>query len=142
MYTSMAFDLSLFGIPFDKYLHFMSSFALGLVFFQFFYFRAHHVSIYTVVFLSVLATVGLGSVVEMAEFMGYALGGHGDGVFFYGTGDSLLGGEWADASTDMIANFIGALLAAIWLIIAYYFLPYDDDDEERDDTSLDTASDE
>jgi len=93
------------GVPFDLYLHFFSGLAIGLIFYEYMKNKNAKLKVHNAV-LAVFITAGLGSFLEVFEYIGYTFGGAGTGIFFYGAGDF---GEWANASKDMIANTFGAI---------------------------------
>ena len=76
----------------------------------------------TILVIMMFATMGVGSLVEMTEFWGYLYLGEGDGVLFFGGGDTdpvlinEVGGGWINAMEDLVNNFLGGLLAIIIFI--------------------------
>jgi len=98
-----------FGIPFDHYMHVVGGFACALIFYNYLNHELKKKNHLQAFFLAVCITAGLGSFMEIMEFVGYSLLGQGGGVFFYGAGDI---GEWNNAAWDMINNSIGAIVAS------------------------------
>jgi len=100
-----------FGINFDRYEHFLGGFAATLVFIGYLrqFEKKKRINL-KVILLSIAITAGLGSFVEILEFIGYTILGEGVGILFYGTGDF---GEWNNAAWDMICNTLGALTASL-----------------------------
>ena len=80
-----------------------------------------------------LASIGVGALVEQLEFLGFLKFGFGDGLLrFGGLGDTplteetlrdidLIGGGWINTMWDLIYNFIGALLGTILMYLIYLF---------------------
>jgi uncharacterized membrane protein YjdF len=72
--------------------------------------------------LAVLASLGVGSVIEISEYVGFLFVGEGEGFFYFGgTGDITqkenTDGAWVNSSIDMIFNLIGSLAGlSIFLI--------------------------
>jgi len=97
-----------FGIPYDHYMHFFAGFALAMILFNYMYHLDGKKSIHIFVF-AILLSAGLGSFMEIMEFLGYAVGGEGGGLIFYGAGDF---GEWNNAVRDMICNTLGATVGS------------------------------
>ncbi|PIN86091.1 hypothetical protein COV19_06360 [Candidatus Woesearchaeota archaeon CG10_big_fil_rev_8_21_14_0_10_44_13] len=59
----------------------------------------------------ILCTVGLGSLNEVVEFMGYGVYGYGEGFLEFGSGDSSPSqGPWTNSCTDMLNNTIGSVV--------------------------------
>jgi uncharacterized membrane protein YjdF len=94
------------GIPFDLFLHFSAGFAISLILFD--CLKGQCLSTWHSALFAIMATAGLGSFLEIFEYLGFSYGGEGTGIFFYGAGDF---GEWANATKDMIANTLGATLS-------------------------------
>lgn len=58
-----------------------------------------------------LCAVGLGSLNEVIEFVGYGIYGYGEGFLEFGSGDSSPNaGPWRNSSTDMLNNTIGGIM--------------------------------
>ncbi len=67
-----------------------------------------------IIFLILLASLGLGVFVEYIEFIGYFTVGEGMGVLGHGKGDivtELGNSEWLNTMLDLIYNLVGTLLA-------------------------------
>lgn len=95
------------GIPFDHYMHFYAGFTLAIIADRLFFEKMHTLKHN---FLIIFVALGVGSVGEIIEWLGYGILGSGKGFFFFGMGDE---GEWRNAALDMIFNMSGAVLAAI-----------------------------
>ncbi len=96
-----------FGVPFDHYMHFYAGFALAFIADRLLVEKMHPLKH---AFFIVFVTLGLGSLGEIIEWLGYGILGSGKGFFFFGIGDE---GEWRNAALDMIFNTVGALIATI-----------------------------
>lgn len=107
LHTFGWFDLVILGLPFDHYLHFSAGLALGLIFYD--YLRMTH-SRWSSAALAVCIASGIGSFMEVFEFIGYSIGGEGGGILFYGAGDI---GEWNNAARDMLMNTLGSMLTVL-----------------------------
>ena len=76
------------------------------------------------VVIAVLAGLGIGSLIETAEFVGFSILGYGEGGFMFGFGDLTIhhtdlsiedqvesfGGGWFNTMHDLISNLAGALV--------------------------------
>jgi len=100
------------GIPFDHWIHFVAGIFLGLFFYD--YFSKIIKNKATVLLLSILVSAGIGSLLEIVEFVGYSYLGKGEGILFYGSGDW---GEWNNMSLDLIFNTTGALAGGLIIFI-------------------------
>lgn len=96
-----------FNIPFDHVLHFTAGIVIGMIFYN--YLQLKH-SKFTAAILALCITAGIGSFLEIIEFLGYIFGGEGRGIFYYGAGDV---GEWSNSIKDMIMNTFGAIVGII-----------------------------
>jgi len=64
-----------------------------------------------VLFLIFLIAMGIGSLIEIAEYSGFETFGYGTGFLRYGAGDSAPEQDpWANASIDMIFNLAGIVI--------------------------------
>ncbi len=104
------------GIPFDMIMHVAAGFAIALIVFQ--YLRSCEgvgcLNPWKLAFLAVFTAAGIGTLMEITEYFGYAHLATGDGVLHFGVGDE---GEWNDAIWDMICNLIGAIAAVLLSIL-------------------------
>jgi len=105
------YDIAVFGIPYDKILHFYGP--LVLFIFSFNYLSKFKLRLNHALVIALLVTLGINAIQEVVEFTGNTLLGKGDGIFFYGSGD--IGGE--DTPKDLIANLLGGTLG---LVIMYF----------------------
>lgn len=103
-----------FGIRFDHYMHFVGGFAIAMMADR--AFTQQFSMMKRFVFL-VIFTLGIGSIGEIIEWLGYAFLGSGEGFLFYGMGDE---GEWRNAMLDLIFDLLGgAAMAALGLFAEY-----------------------
>lgn len=98
------------GIPFDRWIHFLGVMAVALLAFQFlkYHNKMKSLNLWDVCVFSFLTALGIASLIEVTEFIGYSFLGEGEGLLLYGTGDY---GEWNNSSWDLICNTIGAFVA-------------------------------
>lgn len=137
-------DLGMFGfyemensiVGYDNIVHFISSFVTAYILFSFIAKKLHikknkvvkrtvvDEHVLTLVFLVVSSAVMLGTIIELVEFVGYSFLGVGDGLFFFGSGDSggfpYYAGEYVDVMTDILVNIMGTFLG----VIVYYNFRY------------------
>ena len=99
-----------FGIPFDRIMHFTAGVTLCLIFYNYLYKSKTLQNKWTVSLLAICIAAGIGSFMEIIEFVGYSFLGQGEGILFYGTGDF---GEWNNLSWDLIMNTCGAILGTL-----------------------------
>lgn len=65
-----------------------------------------------------LALLGIGTLIEISEFLGFVIFGIGKGWLMFGASDSSVQhGAWGDAMMDSISNLIGVSLG----FIIYFF---------------------
>lgn len=96
-----------FILPYDHYVHFTAGLAIGMVVYNYMHsIERNHLRAFLV---AVCVTAGVGSFMEIIEFLGYTIGGEGGGILFYGAGDL---GEWNNAVRDMIMNTFGAMVGS------------------------------
>ena len=102
------YNISPFPIPFDWILHFFGMFVLSIVLLNWLGTNAVTCS------LVILAVLGVGSLIETTEYIGYLGLGEGEGLLFYGSGDiddiNYVGGGWINTMVDLIFNTLGALI--------------------------------
>lgn len=101
------------SIPFDRIMHFIGTFAFALLIFQMI--KPYHKSIFNIAIYSILISMGIGTLIEHTEFIGYATIGKGEGILGYGDGDW---GEWNNISWDLITNTMGAICAILLSILS------------------------
>ena len=102
------------GIEFDLIMHFIGGYAISLVLFQALFGGNYLLSHRRIAVFALLAAIGMGTFVEILEFIGYSYLGKGEGILFYGTGDI---GEWNDAAWDLIMNVSGAVLGIVTMLV-------------------------
>jgi hypothetical protein len=76
------------------------------------------------VFLVIASVAMLGTVVEIIEFLGFMYLGPGEGMLFFGPGDSGksddAAGIYTDAMSDIMVNLLGSIIGAL----LYYYVKY------------------
>jgi len=110
LHTIKLYGNTYWGIPYDHIVHFSAGLALSLLFYNY-QLHVDKKRSFRIFFFSILIAAGLGSMLEIMEFLGYAIGGEGGGLIFYGAGDI---GEWNNAARDMICNIVGATIGALF----------------------------
>lgn len=66
---------------------------------------------FAIFLIILLATLGMGSLNEVVEFLGYGVYGYGEGFLEFGSGDtSPNGSPWQNSSMDMVNNLIGGIV--------------------------------
>ncbi len=103
-----------YSIPFDRIMHFVGTFALALIIYQMI--KPSQKNVFTTALITILITMGLGTIIEHQEFIGYSIIGEGEGILGYGAGDW---GEWNNISWDLIYNTLGAIVAALLSLLSY-----------------------
>lgn len=115
-----AYALTPFGIPYDKILHFSAPFIFSSILMRAWTKNTHFSSIVFRGIVVVLVVLGVGAILEIVEYGGYTFLGEGDGIFFFGVGDGgKLVNSWQDSMTDLLADLMGGISAA--LITGYYY---------------------
>ncbi|MBI2672393.1 DUF2238 domain-containing protein [Candidatus Woesearchaeota archaeon] len=109
-----------FPFPYDNLTHFVGGFSLSIFFINYIktFFKKSRTEKAILILIAVLAALGIGSIIEMTEYIGYLTLGQGEGFLYFGgtgdvTGDYNLGGAWINSSVDMLFNLIGALSGLI-----------------------------
>lgn len=95
-------------------MHFVGTFALALIIYQMI--KPSQKNVFTTALITILITMGLGTIIEHQEFIGYSIIGEGEGILGYGAGDW---GEWNNISWDLIYNTLGAIVAALLSLLSY-----------------------
>ena len=122
-------------IQYDHFTHFIGLFSISVLFFNFFkkYFSANKTNNILILLMILLASLGIGAVVEEVEFLGFLKFGTGDGFLkFGGLGDTqlteqnirdidIIGGGWINTMWDLIYNFLGALVGVIFMYLLYLY---------------------
>ncbi len=105
---------------YDKLTHFFGGFALNFMFLNYLkaYFNKSKQDNIILAIFSILITLGVGSIIEIIEYLGYIILGQGEGFFYFGgTGDLGINQDsfspWINSSFDMIFNLIGSLFGII-----------------------------
>ncbi len=121
-------------IQWDHITHFLPMFGFSLLFFQNlkeYMNKKFFTSKNFLLFLIVLfGSIGIGSLIENAEFFGYLAFGFGEGGFMFGAGDGLpdvdykdpkmiefVGGGWFNTMWDIVFNELGALTGLVVMMV-------------------------
>lgn len=131
-------------IKWDHITHFFGIMPFAMLFFNFFskwMSKKHKAWSAFLVVIAFLSAMGIGALIEVAEFVGFLSLGYGEGVFYFGAGDSfsdnnaidssehlldkimLIGGGWFNACWDLICNGIGAIAGILIMIFARIAFP-------------------
>lgn len=128
------YNVSPFPIQWDHITHFFPIFVFAMVFFNFleqFMPKKFDFKTFCLILLVLFSALGIGSLVENFEYLGYSFFGVGEGGLKFGTGDSVplhelntdieinVGG-WFNTMHDLVANLLGALAGTIVMIIKKY----------------------
>lgn len=98
-------------IQFDMIMHVVGAFAVALIIYQWFIHEERSTRHWKkVAFVTILVVMGIGAVLEIVEFFGYANLPEGGGILHYGEGDE---GGWSDTAQDMMFNAAGALVGVV-----------------------------
>ena len=119
-------------IPWVHVTHFFPLMAFSMVFFRFlkpYMFRFDFRAVLLIIVV-LLASLGIGAIIEQTEFVGFLVNGFGDGGFAFGAGDGFpgqivtsvadieaFGGGWFNTMWDLVWNFLGALLGVIIMTV-------------------------
>ncbi len=117
-------------IQYDHFTHFIGMFAVSLLIFNLFkkYFSSSKLNNVLILIMVILASLGIGSLIESIEYLGFLKFGTGPGLLkFGGLGDTiteetlrdidLIGGGWINTMEDLIYNFLGAFLGTILMYV-------------------------
>ncbi|MEK6847051.1 MAG: hypothetical protein AABY16_02700 [Nanoarchaeota archaeon] len=129
------YNQSPFIIQYDHLTHLVGLFAIAAVVFDIMkiYFGKSKFTNFMLLAMMFLASLGIGSVVEQVEYIGYLKFGTGAGLLrFGGLGDTVLndenlramdiiGGGWINTMLDLNYNFLGALFGILFMYIANKF---------------------
>ncbi|MBI2110054.1 hypothetical protein HYT58_02700 [Candidatus Woesearchaeota archaeon] len=108
-----------FPFEYDLFTHIFGIFAYSIMFYNYFKkdFTKNLMANLWVIVLIILASLGVGSVIEMVEFSGYLYFGQGEGFLLYGAGDfqpnAGPSADYIDSMYDMFYNLFGALVGVI-----------------------------
>jgi len=124
------------GVQYDHFTHFLGIFAVSIVLFNFFkkFFSDSRVNNFLILVMILFCSLGVGSLIEQTEYLGYLKFGAGPGLLkFGGLGDTpfdeenlramdVIGGGWLNTMVDLNYNFLGGLIGVLFM---YYrsFLP-------------------
>lgn len=112
-------NLGIFGFygRFEWYDILTHIFGLFAISFSMFFILEEHIQNKTLLVLVILlASAGVGSIIETIEYSGYLIGGKGEGLFLYGDGDFEEGidSAWIDSMDDLINNWIGSVVGILF----------------------------
>ncbi|HLC65002.1 MAG TPA: hypothetical protein VJI46_02640 [Candidatus Nanoarchaeia archaeon] len=111
------YALSPLGIPYDKILHFFGPMILSLIIY-----RTLGDNRIPRWLLTLLIVLGVGGLIEIVEYLGFAFLGEGEGLFFFGVGDGgKLINSWENAITDLMANVLGSVAGVCILALMNKF---------------------
>jgi len=112
-----------FSFSYDKLTHFVGGFALAVFFLNYIktFFKKSKIEKTILILIAILAALGIGSIIELSEYLGYLFLGQGEGFLYFGgtgdlTGNYNLGGAWINSSVDMIFNLVGSFAG----LVAYF----------------------
>ncbi|MBD3259563.1 hypothetical protein GF371_02920 [Candidatus Woesearchaeota archaeon] len=131
------YNVSPIGIPWDYVTHFFPFIIVSIFFFHFLsQYMSEKFSFKTLILIILvfLATLGVGSVVENVEYVGYLILGPGEGGLKFGTGDvsnvkdversiEITVGGWYNTMNDLINNLLGAAIGTVLMAVHKYCLP-------------------
>jgi len=126
------YNTSPFFIQYDHLTHFIGFFAVSIALFQLMekYFTKSKLTNFILILVVLMASLGIGAILEQTEYLGFVRLGTGPGFLkFGGLGDTfseeenlrafdIIGGGWINAMLDLNYNFLGALTG----IILMYFI--------------------
>lgn len=102
-------------IQFDMVMHVIGAFAVALVMYQWLIHEERSMRHWKkVAFITLLVVMGIGAVLEIVEFFGYANLPEGGGILHYGEGDE---GGWSDTAQDMMFNAVGGIVGVVVMSI-------------------------
>lgn len=109
---------------YDRLTHFFGGFSLSFMFLNYFkiYFNKSKQNNLILIICSILIVLGIGSIIEIIEYLGYIILGQGEGFFYFGgTGDLGVNqnqlSAWINSSFDMIFNLLGTLFGLVFYFI-------------------------
>lgn len=106
-----AYSMYIFGIPYDKLLHTLSTIIVSFVVFKFIKYDVNkndfkkHILFFGVAAIAI--SIALSLIVELNEFSGQFFVGQQDNILSPGT--NLINGNYVDTMQDIIANILGAV---------------------------------
>jgi len=122
-------------IQYDHLTHFLGLFAVSIIFFNFLkkFFSENKINNILIMIIIFLAALGVGSLIEETEFLGFLKFGTGEGLLkFGGLGDTplndemlrdidIIGGGWINTMWDLTYNSLGALFGVIFMYTIYLY---------------------
>jgi hypothetical protein len=103
--VSGLYGMTFLGVEYDSYVHTYNSIAVGLLAYQ--YMKKFAVRKAEAALMAMLITLGIGLFNEIVEFVGYRIGGRGDGWFLMGAGDIGSESAYGNLMTDFLHDFLG-----------------------------------
>ena len=120
-------------LQWDHFTHFLPIMAMAMLFYRVlkpYMDKRFSFKTFIFTFLALTAALGIGAIIEKAEFIGFLVNGFGDGGFAFGAGDACagqvvktvadidaFGGGWFNTMWDLLYNFFGALIGIILMRI-------------------------
>ncbi len=122
-------------IQYDHFTHFIGLFATSILIYNLMekYFTKNKYSNFFIILIIFFTSLGIGSLIEQVEYIGYLKFGTGAGLFkFGGLGDTIIneenlrdidiiGGGWINTMLDLNYNFIGSLAGIIFIYLINKF---------------------
>ena len=99
------YGMTFLGFEYDSYIHTYNSVVVGLLAYQ--YMKKFGVRKAEAALMAMLITLGIGLFNEIVEFVGYRIGGRGDGWFLMGAGDIGSESAYGNLMTDFLHDFLG-----------------------------------
>lgn len=118
--ATLLHNLGLYGntylnLEFEHYMHFFAGFTIGIFTDRFF---GSEIAMYKKIISILIFSLGIGTIGEIGEWVGFMNFGFGDGGFQFGEGDKL---PWTNTIVDSIYNFIGGLVFSAYVLIRGLF---------------------
>ena len=122
-------------IQYDHFTHFFGLFAVSILIFNIFkqFFKKSKITNLILILFVFISSLGIGSLIEQTEYLGYLRFGTGQGLLkFGGLGDTpfddknlramdIIGGGWINTMLDLNYNFLGALIGTITMYLINKF---------------------
>ena len=96
------------GVEYDSIIHTYTNIVFGIAAYR--YMRKFDVSKAEAAAVGFLFTMGLGVVNEIIEYVGYRIGGEGEGLFLLGPGDVGAENAFDNLMTDFLHNAFGGVI--------------------------------
>ena len=136
-------DFGMFGfynktpiiMQYDHFTHLFGMFAVSVVIFSMFkqFFKKSRMINFILILFIFVSTLGIGSLIEQIEYIGYLRFGTGQGLLrFGGLGDTpfdeknlramdIVGGGWINTMLDLNYNFLGAFIGTTLMYLINKF---------------------